>query len=151
MSELLYLHQASTDYVSNQYTHTDVSTCQMEQQFMECILILLLFLRIWHTIDDHSCLEFCISTKLSRIVCLINTNISISWHARYNYKLQKDLWFKRFFGNLFYMLHLLHLYLFFLHFGSFYTLFWPFKSELLCLQTFTNCVCNQYTHYYYYY
>ena len=36
---------------------------------------------------------YCIFTKLSQIVCFINTNIFICWHARCNYKLREVLWF----------------------------------------------------------
>ena len=53
MSESLYLHQSFTKWVSNQYTYTDILTCQMSQQVMECILILFRSLRILHTIDEH--------------------------------------------------------------------------------------------------
>ena len=39
----MYLHQTFTDCVSNQYTHTDMSTCQTCPQVMACLLILLSF------------------------------------------------------------------------------------------------------------
>ena len=73
MSVLLYLHQTFTDYMSNQYTHTNILTRQMSQQVMEFILILIYFFRILHTIDEYSCLKCCISTKILRIACLIIT------------------------------------------------------------------------------
>ena len=97
MSELLYLHQKFTDYISNRYTHSNISTCQMSQQVMECILILFRLLRIVHTIDEYSSLKCCISTKLLRIVFIINTFILIYWYARCSYKLRKFRQFNWFF------------------------------------------------------
>ena len=35
ISEVMYLHQTFTDYMSNQYTHSDSSTYQMLLQVME--------------------------------------------------------------------------------------------------------------------
>ena len=52
-----------------------------------------------YIIIDHSCLNCCISTKLSRIMHLINTHILICWYARCNYKLLELVWFNKFFEN----------------------------------------------------
>ena len=49
-----------------------------------------------YIIDDYSCLKCFIFTKLSQIKYLINTHISINWHAKCNYKLWKVLWFNWF-------------------------------------------------------
>ena len=68
-----YLHQTFTECMFNQYTHFDTSTCQMWLQVVECHLILLHFLGIF----IHYCLNYCISTKLSLIICLINTHILV--------------------------------------------------------------------------
>ena len=62
-------------------------TCQMWLQVMEFLLILLLFLRILHKIDEYSFLKFCITAKFSHIMCLINTHILLFLYARCNYKL----------------------------------------------------------------
>ena len=45
---------------------------------MECPLILLHFLGIFiHKIDEHSCLKYCVLTKVSQIVRLINVHILV--------------------------------------------------------------------------
>ena len=72
----LNFHQTFTNCVSNQY---DVSKYQMWLQFMKCLLILLRLLQFLLKIDEYWCLNCCISTKLLRIVCLINTFILICW------------------------------------------------------------------------
>ena len=41
VSEVLYLYQTFTYYLSNQYTYTKLSTCPMWLQVLECPLILL--------------------------------------------------------------------------------------------------------------
>ena len=43
MSEVLYLRQTFTDCVSNQNTHFDMLTCQMQLKVMEGSLVLLFF------------------------------------------------------------------------------------------------------------
>ena len=79
MSELLYL-QSFTYYMSNQYTHTAISTSQMSQQIIECILILFRFyLRILHTIEEYSCLKWTFTD------CVANQNINFDM-------LEKELW-----------------------------------------------------------
>ena len=81
MSELLYLHQTFYDCVSN-------------LQVIERSLILLRFLCIFiHHWWSFLCLEFCIFTKLSQIICLIKAHILIYWYVRCNYKLRRILWF----------------------------------------------------------
>ena len=62
-----YFHQTVTECVSNQYAQFDILTYQMSLQVMECPLILKRFFFIF------SCLNCYISTKLSQIVSLINT------------------------------------------------------------------------------
>ena len=59
MSQLLYLQQTFTDYVCNQYTYTDMSTCQMWLQVVECLLVLL---RFFWKFTSTSCLKCCIFT-----------------------------------------------------------------------------------------
>ena len=44
-----YLHQTSTECVSNQYTQFDTSTCQMWLHVIECLLILLRFFGYFYT------------------------------------------------------------------------------------------------------
>ena len=43
--------------------------------------------------DDHSCLNYCISTKNSLIMCLSYTHILIYRHARCDCRLWKVIWF----------------------------------------------------------
>ena len=85
-----YLHQTFTECVSNQYTHFNVSTCQMWLQVIEHFLILLrFFLGIFiYLFDNHSCLNCCISTKPSQIVSLINVHTYTTFepHAIWNLK-----------------------------------------------------------------
>ena len=57
MLELLCLYQTFTDYMSNQYPHTDIFIYQW-LQVMEYLLTLLRFLRILHTIDEYSCYTY---------------------------------------------------------------------------------------------
>ena len=59
-------------------------------QVMECSSNLLHFWTFLYIIIDHSCLNYCISTKLSLIICLINTNILICRQAS---KLWNASWF----------------------------------------------------------
>ena len=71
-----YLHLKFTKCVSNQYTYFDISTWQIRLQVIERPLILLCFLDIFsYIIIGHYGLNYCISTKLSPIICLINTHI----------------------------------------------------------------------------
>ena len=69
MSELLYLHQTFTDYVSNQYTHFGLLTCQMWLQVMKCSLIWFRFLGISIYLNV-SILKHCNLIKLWQNVCL---------------------------------------------------------------------------------
>ena len=59
-----YLHQTFTKSVSNQYTHYDISICQMWLEIMEGPLILLRSLVFSYIIDEHLCLKYGIFTKL---------------------------------------------------------------------------------------
>ena len=43
------LYQTFTDFVSNQYTYFDISTCQMWLEVIECRLILMRFFGHFHT------------------------------------------------------------------------------------------------------
>ena len=80
-----------------------------------------------YIISDHSSLNCCISTKLSLIVYLINTEMSKS--QMWLQALQRHLILLRFLGI-------------FIHYWR------PFMSEVLYLhQTFTDCMSRQYTHF----
>ena len=68
-----YLNQTFIECVSNQYKHFDVSTCQMWLHVMVHSSISLFF----GYIDEHSRLNYCISTQLRKIVCLINLHILV--------------------------------------------------------------------------
>ena len=46
-----------------------------------------------YIIDEYSCLKYCIFTKLSQIVCLINVHILDYQHAKCDCWLWKVLWF----------------------------------------------------------
>ena len=60
-----------------EYKHFVIIKYQMWLQIMEHHLILLgFFWEFSDLIDDYSCLNCCISTKHSLIVCVINTNMS---------------------------------------------------------------------------
>ena len=73
-----YLHQTFTEFISNQYTDINLSIYQVWLQVMEHLLILLRFyLEFSYIIDEYSCLNYCITNKLSEIVCLINVQILI--------------------------------------------------------------------------
>ena len=89
-----YLQLAFTKYVSNKYTHFDISISQMWLLVMEHPLILSRFWVFSYIIDDHSCLNYCIFTKLLQIVYLINVHILLCQLAKYNCRLWKVLWFK---------------------------------------------------------
>ena len=65
-------------------------------QVIESPLILFRFLSIFIPNDEHSCLNYCIFTKISQIVCLINRYILTCRHARCDYKVQKVIWFNCF-------------------------------------------------------
>ena len=63
-------------------------------------LILLRFRVFSYIIVDHSYSNWCISTKISLIVCLINVHILVCQYAKCDCRLWKDLWFNFFFfGN----------------------------------------------------
>ena len=66
--------------------NTNMSKYQMWLQSMECLLILLCFLRILLKIDEYSYLKWFIFIKILQIVCLISTLILICRHIRCNYK-----------------------------------------------------------------
>ena len=93
MSEWLYLHQTFTDYISNQYTHIYIRHARCHSKLWNTFWFYSVFLWILYTIDEYSCVTYGISTKLLRIVCLINTFILIWWYARCNWKLRKVPWF----------------------------------------------------------
>ena len=79
------LHQTFTEYVSNQYTHFDILICQMRLQVMEQLLILLCIFWVFsYIIDKHSCLKYCIFTKLSQIVYLIDVHVLLYEYAKCN-------------------------------------------------------------------
>ena len=59
-----------------------VLICQMYLQVMEGSLILLRFWVFSYIIDEYSCLKYCIFTKLSQIVCLINVHILVCQHVK---------------------------------------------------------------------
>ena len=74
----------------------------MYLQVMEGSLILLRFLGIFiHFIDEYSCLKYCIFTKLSQMVCLINMYILKCQHAKCDCLLWKVLWFHFLFLRIF--------------------------------------------------
>ena len=92
MSELLYLHQTFTDCVSNQYWYVKMSDMTSSYgTLLDFIAFLRLNIHRLNIIDDHPWLKYCFITKVSQIVCLINTHILICWHARCNYKVRKVL------------------------------------------------------------
>ena len=94
-SKSLYLHQTFADYMSNQYTYTDISTCQMSQKVIECISIFIPlfanFAHNWQTfkskVNFFLCQTFtdCLSNQKKFLIC---------WYDRCNYKLRKVSWFK---------------------------------------------------------
>ena len=51
------------------------------------------FRRFSYIIDGHSCLKYCISTKLSQIVCLTNVHILVCQYAKCDCRLWRVLWF----------------------------------------------------------
>ena len=89
MSELLYPHQTFIDYVSNQYWYAEMPHVTASYGKSPNFKF---FFRILHNFGEYLYLKYCISTKLLRIVCLINTFILICWYARCNYKLRKVPW-----------------------------------------------------------
>ena len=56
-----------------------------------------------YTIDDYSCLNCCISTKLSQIAYLIKVHILVSQHAKCDCRLRKVLWLDCVFWELSYI------------------------------------------------
>ena len=52
-----------------------------------------------HIIDDHSCMNYCIFTKLSQIMCLLNIHILICQHDRLDSSLRKVPDSIAFYGN----------------------------------------------------
>ena len=90
----VYLHQTFTNYVFNQYIYFDMSICQIWLQIMKRPLILLHFLVIFKdNWNNNSSLKCFIFTKLSQIVCLINSHILVNRYPGYDYKLWKTPWF----------------------------------------------------------
>ena len=64
------------------------------------------FMEFSYIIDDHSCLKYIFSTKLSQIVCLINLKLLVCQHDKCDCWLWKVNWFNRFvFGNFHILLH----------------------------------------------
>ena len=61
------------DCISNQYWY--VKMPDVTANYGMPLNFITFFLRILHKIDEYSCLKYCISTKLSQIVYLINTHI----------------------------------------------------------------------------
>ena len=58
-----------------------------------------------YIIDEYSCLEYCILTKLTEIVCLINVYIFLVYqHAKCDWWLWKVLWFNCVFWEFFILL-----------------------------------------------
>ena len=67
-----FLHQIFTECVPYQYTIFIIARCQMYLHVMERSLIWFsLFEYFFPTIEGFSCLKCYISTKLSKIVCLV--------------------------------------------------------------------------------
>ena len=93
MFELLYHHKTFKNYVSDKYSYFDISIYQMWLQVMEGLLILLRFWVFSYIVDEHSCLKYCIFTKLLQIVCLINVHILVCQHAKCDCRLWKVFWF----------------------------------------------------------
>ena len=62
--------------------HLDISICQKSLQIMECPLILVRFLVFSYIINEHSCLNYCIFTKLSQILCVISIHILVCQLAK---------------------------------------------------------------------
>ena len=69
--------------MSNWHPNFVILTCQMWLQVMEHPLILLHFLDFSYIFHGHSCLRCCIFTKISQIMCLVNTHIFIYHYTRY--------------------------------------------------------------------
>ena len=83
-------HQTFTKYVSNQYTHFDVLTCQMWLQVMKCSLILLSFFGYFHTLLTN--IHVWIVASLPNFQRLRYTFL-VSQHAKCDYRLWKVLLF----------------------------------------------------------
>ena len=66
------------------------------------------FWALSYIINDHSCLNCCISTKLSLIICLISTHILTYRHARCHSKLWNASWFYSIFFEFFTQLTNIH-------------------------------------------
>ena len=58
-----------------------------------------------YRIDNHSCLNCFISTKLSQIMFLINVHVLICQYAKCDCRLCKVLWFNAFFSRIFMLFH----------------------------------------------
>ena len=73
-----YLHQTFTEWVPNKYPHfDDFAMPDVTASYGTFPDFITFFLYYW-----HSCLKYCILTKLSQIVCLINRHILVYQHAK---------------------------------------------------------------------
>ena len=77
----------------NQYIHFGMLICQMWLQVMDSWFFYFAFCEYSHIIKYHSCLRWCILTKLSQTVCLVNTHILVYRYGRCDCRLLKVLWF----------------------------------------------------------
>ena len=113
----IYLHQTFTEYVYNQYTHSDILKCQRWLQAMEHPLILFnahilicqyirydcklwkapcfccIFCEFSHIVNICLFLILYILTKYTHNVCLTNTHILIYQNARCDCKVWSALSF----------------------------------------------------------
>ena len=85
-SELLYFHHTFTDCLSNLFWYIKVPNVSTSYGMP-------LNYSIRQKIDEYLYLKYCIFTKFSHIVHLINAHILLCWYARCNYKLWKVLCF----------------------------------------------------------
>ena len=100
MTEVLYLHQTFINfYLMWMITFFYNKISDVTASNGTLLDFIEFFWVFSYITNNHSCLKHCIITKLSRIVCLINTYILIYWHARCSHKLRKALWFNWFFRN----------------------------------------------------
>ena len=72
VSEMLYLHQTFTNYMTDWCIHFGISGYQMWLQVMGRLLILLRYCEFSHINNNHSYLKYCMFTKFLPNLCLIN-------------------------------------------------------------------------------
>ena len=78
----------------NQYAHCDMLMYRyhMWQLIIQRHLNLFRFYEFSYIIEDYSCLKCCISTKISQIMCLINTHSLMFRYIKFYCKLWYASW-----------------------------------------------------------